>query len=677
MNDDLLDRFADWAGVVPEWWDLDGVKHVTPPETKQALIAAMGFDLDPGALRERLVAETAADADRALPREYVLADGRETRLRLDGDAATAWTLTLEDGRTLDGQTVDGALDLPPLPMGYHKLAVGGGTTLLLAAPERAPSPEDIGRRERMWGVNAALYGLRSTRNAGLGDYADLAALADGLGRSGADFLGLNPVHALGWSADVVSPYSPSHRQFLDARHIALDRVPDLEASPAAQRLLESGAGALAALRSATLIDYAAVRTRADPILRALFEAFDALDDTHPRKRAFATFRSERGPALERLCRFEALAERHGPNWAVWPDALRTPNGPAVETDAPPRAVAFHAYLQWLADDQLAAAQRAAQASGMALGLYADLAVGVRPDGAEPWAETDAFARGVSLGVPPDYFNANGQVWGLAPFNPPALRDADFGPFIQTIRAVARHAGMFRIDHVVGLQRCFWAPADGSPGGYVAQSLETLLAIVRIEAWRAGCVVVGEELGVVPDDLRARMRDRGIFGCAVMQFERSPDGEFRHPAQFAEMTLASFGTHDTPTAAGYWTGGDIGERRRIGQIDDAGAAARQAGRAADRDRLRRMTGHAAPEDDEDTAVGDILTGLHRALAHRGSRLAGVQLDDVAAQRAQPNMPGTTSEYPNWRTRSAVAVEDWPNHPTLDAVASLLGRRENQD
>jgi 4-alpha-glucanotransferase len=671
MSTTTLDDLAARSGIAAEWRDLEGTIHVTPPETKAALLSAMGYDLNDGAMREYVQRAEQEAVERRLPAEYVIVADTEAVLSLNGGGRTPWTLTTEGGDGRDGYAED-TLVLPPLAPGYHRLQVDGYETLIFAAPPRAPGPQDIGGKIRLWGVTAALYAFRSARNAGVGDYADLAEMARTLGRAGADFLGVNPLHALGVSSDIVSPYSPSHRLFLNTRHIAVDRVPDMAQAPDAGAALAARAPELERLRRDELIDYGAVSRAVEPILKSLFDAFEALPEHHPRKRAFHAFRADRGPALERFCLFETLSVVHGSDWRTWPANLRDPQAPAVTAfaDGHGRDLAFHAYLQWLADTQLADAQLAAVESGMALGLYTDLAVGVRPDGAEPWSEPGLFARGISLGVPPDYFNAEGQTWGLLPFNPAALRAARYRPFIETIRAVARHAGMIRIDHVIGLERCFWVPEGALPGGYVANSLETLLAIIRIEAWRTRAVVIGEDLGVVPDGFRERMTAHGLLGCSVVQFERSSDGGFRHPGTFAETNLASFGTHDTPTLAGYWQGRDIDERRRIGQIDDADHGAQHQARAADRLHMRTMTG-AAHTENGDINDGNLRNAVHSALANRASALAAVQLDDIAGEVRQPNMPGTTDAYPNWRVRNTVSVEDWPSQPSLAETAALFG------
>lgn len=662
MTDDILNAYAAWAGILDDWYALDGTRHVTTPDTKRALLSAMGLDTSEAAIRRHLDDIHNEASERLVASEYVVTANTETSLPVSRDTPVPWTLTTEDGVTDEG-TATGELRLPPLPAGYHELTVAGWPTFLVAAPQSAPSPADVAGKDRMWGVTGALYALRSSRNLGLGDYRDLADLVAALGPAGADFFGINPVHALGHAADVISPYSPSHRQFLDTRHIALEDPRVLGVSHSAH---------IDTLRHADIIDYAAVARVRDPALRAQFGLFCSLPPDHPDVRSFEDFRNDRGEALERFCLFEAVSEGHGPDWRSWPDAFGSPTAPgsAAFRHEHQSSMRFHAYLQWMADGQLAAAHDAAISAGMALGLYADLAVGVRPNGAEPWAEPDTFAHGVSLGAPPDYFNPDGQTWGLLPFNPQALRINRYGPFIDTIRAVARHAGMIRIDHVVGLQRCFVVPDSGDTGGYIANSLDTLLAIVKIEAWRAQCIVIGEDLGIVPEGFRERSRDHGLLGYCVMQFEREADGGYRPPETFAPATLASFGTHDTPTMAGFWSGTDIEERHRIGQIDKSERDRQYNARATERHALGAVA-ILGDDADQPKLARDSRLAVHAALSRRGSALCAVQLDDIVGETRQPNMPGTIDEYPNWRVRSTVPVEDWATQSELHEVSNVFG------
>ncbi len=665
---ETLARLAESHGIAPVWHDLEGRAHHPGPETMVALLGAMGIAAaDPGDAAAALAAAE-ADAAAALPPEIVVESGREVRVPLGADRA--WTLTREDGRLEEGRGPSALLDLPP---GVHRLRASGAEALLIAAPRRAPSVAALAGRARIWGATGALWGLSSARSLGAGDYDDLGAAAEALAGLGADFLGINPVHARGAAHEGISPYSPSSRVALDPGHIAPDRTTGFAACPAAQAYLAEAQAGLAAARTGDMARRDVRDAVAAPMLRAQFASMGAAEAA-----AFADFREGHGADLHGFALFEALSLRHGSDWRHWPAALRRPDAPAVRAFAAERAeeVTFHLWLQFLADRQLARAQDRARAAGMALGLYLDLAVGVRPDGADVWADPLAFARGVSLGAPPDRFAPGGQVWGLAPFSPRGLRARAYAPFRAALRAAMRHAGMIRIDHVLGFARAFWAPDrdgpwSGAPGGYVAYPLETLLALARIEAQAAGCAVIGEDLGSVPDGLRARLADCGLYGCAVLQFERDGHG-FRPPRRWAEAALASVGTHDTPTILGWRRGRDIDWRVRLDRLDAQAEAAAREGRARELDALAallRAEGLAAPggglpNDDH------IADAAHALVAGSGATVAALSLDDAFAVVEAQNIPGTVDQHPNWRRRLPVPVEGWPAAPTLARAARIF-------
>lgn len=676
MSGDPLQTLAAVWGVLPEWHDVAGRRHVPGPRTQRALLAAMGLAVASEAeAAERLAAHYAAEAGRRLPQEVVVAANEPCRLApADGSGAADWHLACDDGTTQEGRAEAGIGFVPP--PGLHHLRLGSESCLVIAAPNRAPGVEDLLDRPRAWGFTAALYGLRSPRNFGLGDFGDLAAAAEGLAGLGADFLGINPVHARGAASDAFSPYTPSCRTALEPSHIAIDAVPGFAASAGVQALLREDAERLAALRADALIDYAAIRTSVEQVLRRLFADFER--SAGREAESFAAWRGGDGRSLEWFALFEAISLRHGADWRRWPAGLQHPATPSARDFAAGNAqeVRYHAWLQWLAAGQLAEAQRRARKAGMRLGLYLDVAVGVRPDGADCWARADCFAKGVSLGAPPDAFNPKGQDWGLAPFSPLGLRRGAYRPFIEMLRAAMRHAGVIRIDHILGLKRSFWVPEDGAPGGYVAYPQEALLALIRIEAWRAGCVVVGEDLGSVPPGLRERLAEAGLLGCAVVQFEKEL-GRFRPPRDYRPGSLASFGTHDTPTLRGWWSGRDIDRRHETGDGDEAARGAECQERSADRRALARLLQDedlapdgldpAAPPAEADDALA---AALHRLMAGSASALVAVQLDDALGTLEQQNMPGTTHEHPNWRRRYAVEVDGLPVHAGLQATAAAV-------
>ncbi|MAS45613.1 MAG: 4-alpha-glucanotransferase [Rhodobacteraceae bacterium] len=671
-----LSRLSARMGIFERYWEVSGREHVAGPDTQTALLRAMGFDLgeDAEADAARLLAGIEAeDAARRLPREAVVEAGVADAFRLS--PPLAWTLTLEDGAPLSGAA---GAPLPALPPGLHALEAGGEAVLLAAAPPLAPQVAGETGRPRVWGATGAVYALTSARSLGEGDFEDLATAAEGLARLGADFLGVNPVHALGAAHAGISPYSPTSRTALDPRRIALDQVPGFPDCAEARAAIDAEADALAAWRDTEFCDPAlAARIRA-PALRALFAAFEQGRGADPA--AFEAWLAEGGRPRARFATFEALSLAHGEDWRAWPEPFRDPESPQVAEFAAREAaeIRFHAWAQWTASTQLQAAQARAKAAGMGLGLYLDIAVGVRPDGAEAWARPAAFARGVSLGAPPDALNAAGQVWALAPFNPEGLRAARYAPFRDMLRATMAPAGAVRIDHVIGLDRAFWAPENGAPGGYVRFPSALLLALVRIEAARAGCVVVGEDLGTVPDGLRAALDASGLHGCAILQFEGGPPG-FRPPADFPARSLASFGTHDTPTLAGWWEAADAELREALGHVDAPAARAMREDRAGSRAALGRLlaeTGHAPeglnPDAPPATLPPELRDAIHGVLAASGSALAAVQIDDALDERRQQNVPGTVNEAPNWRLRHAAPADALDAAPGLRRAAEIFGK-----
>jgi 4-alpha-glucanotransferase len=681
VSGSALQALAEALGILPEWHDLAGTLQVTQPDTQRALLAAMGLPVGSEAeAAEALAARAAEAAARRLPEEVVVIAGEALRLPLaPANGSGTWRLELEDGTRRDGRAEAEIVITPPA--GLHRLAVGDESSLVIAAPAEAPGVGAVLGKPRAWGITAALYGLRSPRNLGLGDYTDLAAAAAGLAGLGADFLGINPVHARGAACPGISPYTPSCRTAFEPRHIAVDAVPGFADSPRVRALLGAEAEPLAAARAGALVDYAAAEAVSAQALRALFADFEQRGGAAAAD--FAAWRQGDGRALEWFALFEALSLSHGADWRSWPEALRHPDSPAVRdfAAAKPAEVRYHSWLQWLAAGQLAAAQQRARDAGMGLGLYLDVAVGVRPGGADSWAAPDCFAEGVSLGAPPDAFNPAGQNWCLAPFNPVGLRRAAYHPFVQMLRTAMRHAGIIRIDHILGVKRSFWVPADGAPGGYVAYPQEALLALIRLEAWRAGCVVVGEDLGSVPPGLRDRLAEAGLLGCAVVQFEKEHH-RFRPTREYRPATLASFGTHDTPTLRGWWSGWDIDRRHDIGGNDAAARAAGHEARAAERRCLAQLLQDEglAPEGFDPAAPpaeldDSVAAALHRLLARAGSALVAVQLDDALGRVEQQNLPGTIDEYPNWRRRYAVAVDALAAHAGLRAIAAIFSPPES--
>ncbi len=615
------DELARRLGIVETYRDATGTDHALSGETRDALLAAMEVPPGDEAARRRLE-ELAEDAP--LPRWQVVE--AETELRLDALAGRGWRLALEDGteRTGDGP------DLGAVPLGIHALMAEGGRHWLLSAPVTLPEPP------RAWGITLPLYGL--SPDGRIGTYADLAQAARSLGASGAEFVGLNPTHA-GFPTDptAISPYAPTHRGRLAAMHVAPKAEPSLPVEE--------------------LLDY---RVALPARMAALREEFDA--GVAPE---FGAWRAGQDPELERFALHQALSERFGAYWPDWPEAYRDPAGAAAGRFAAENAaaLAFHAWLQWRAETQLAAAQEAALESGMRFGLYLDLAVGTHPAGAETWGQPDLFARGVSLGAPPDAFTAAGQSWGLAPLRPDTLAVEGFRPLAAILRRALAHSKLLRIDHILGFERAFWVPqGDGAaPGAYVAMPREALLAVARIEAARAGATVVGEDLGNIPEGLREALAASGVLGCRVAQFERhweAPEITFKRAEEYARGALTSFGTHDLPTWEGWKAGRDIDWRRHLGDLDAEGHAAAMAERREIVAAFCALVG------------GDGVEDLHCFLADTPSRVVACQIEDLLNRVEQPNLPGTVHDHPNWRRRLGVGPDTLGQLDAMACTATIM-------
>ncbi|MFO1304697.1 MAG: 4-alpha-glucanotransferase [Burkholderiales bacterium] len=537
----------------------------------------------------------------------------------------------------------------------------------------APAPGDVqvarGARchmpppgARLFGPAIQLHALRSLRNWGVGDFTDLATLAQIAAAQGASFVGVNPLHELFLDRPAqASPYSPSTRLALNPLYIDVEAVDGFDAVRA---LATRGAFAqrIAALRATPLIDYAGVWAAKREVLVLLFEHFERAATVQSRE-AFRAFAAEQHEAVRDAALFDALQAHlsaHDANvwgWPAWPDAYRQRDGASVAAfeREHARSIEFHLFLQWQADVQLARAHAAARDAGMSIGIYRDLAVGANPGGAETWQDPRLFAEGVHVGAPPDDFNRKGQDWGLPPWIPNELRLARYEPFVKLVRANMRHAGALRIDHVMGLARLYWIPRGMSPedGAYVRYPLDDLCAALAGESARQRCLVVGEDLGTVPDSLRETLRDAGVFSYRVLYFERTADGAFAPPAAYPTQALVSVSTHDLPTLRGFLGGTDLAHRARLSLFPSEALRDRLY---AERDRDRAALDGALAS--ERVADDDIAVAVHRYAARTPCTLMTVQLEDVFGEAEQANLPATLEDqHPNWRRKVGLDLEDW--------------------
>ncbi|MEZ0065756.1 4-alpha-glucanotransferase [Streptacidiphilus sp. MAP12-20] len=674
------------------------------PDTLVAVLAAMGVDAGTTAAAEDALAGLhARRAQRLLPRAIVVRAGRGQEVPLPG-AAEAW-VELEGGGSVtvgtpfprgahQGETGE-TRPLPgDLPVGRHTLCARLGDRLSAAAPLLVAPNRLAGPAERSWGFLVQLYSLLGEHSWGMGDLGDLAELALWSGHTlGAGFVQVNPLHAgMPPGPDGTSdpsPYRPSSRRFADPVHLRVEAVPEYPyLTPEARERVQDAARRGARLREGVLIDEALIdRDAVWAAKREALEVLHAVPRGVGREADYQAFLRREGDGLLQYATWCALAEVHGPAWRSWPGGLRDPGSAAVLRARAELAhrVDFHRWLAWLVDEQLGAAQDAARAAGMPLGLIHDLAVGVHPDGADAWALQHCLAEGISAGAPPDAFNAHGQDWALPPWRPDALADAGYAPFADLLRANLRHAGGLRVDHVMGLFRLWWVPEGRPPteGAYVRYDHEAMLGVLALEAQRAGAVVIGEDLGTVEPGVREELASRGVLGTSVLWFERDwsekGGGSPLPPERWREDCLATLTTHDLPSTAARLSGEHVELRHRLGLLDRP-LAEEQAEDEAEREewlgelaREGLMTvppygeGPAADllEPPDGRHLPEAVAALHTYLLRTPAKLVGVWLPDVLGDPRPQNLPGTSNEYPNWR----LPIADAEGKPaTLERLAA---------
>ncbi len=719
-----INQLSELAGILPDYYDIWGKRHEATETTKRALLAAMGVitDAAPDIGSAVLRSETAIWDEHLPPVHICLVDQPvEVICRLpelaSGQTHT-WRITLENGDELGGEFSPAALErtsshvdnnavliavpliLPALSeTGYHRLVIGlAGTVLadctLIVCPPAAYFPPALADGKRIWGLSIQLYGLRTRNNWGLGDFADLMPALDWAAKSGASLIGLNPLHALfPHNPQHCSPYSPSSRQFINVLHINVEAAPEFLECKAAQKHVATDAfkSTLAALKQADLVDYRGVAEAKFTVLGMLYQHFreQHLVKNTAHAAAFLEFQEQAGEDLRLFALYNALQEHFYAQdsalwgWPVWPQAYQSHSSPEVAAFALDHAerVEWHLWLQWQADEQLKAACLHADECGLSIGLYQDLAVGVDKGGAETWIHRDLYALDCRIGCPPDDFNLLGQDWGLPPWIPQKLRAAAYRPYIAMLRANMKYAGALRIDHVMGLMRLYWIPPDmkGDAGAYLAYPFRDLLAIMALESHRNQCIIVGEDLGTVPDEARHALHELGVLTYRLFYFERQQDGHFMPPAWYPEQALVAASTHDLPTLAGYWKGRDIEVRTELNQFPNDAARDNQiAGRREDKARLLAdLAREGLLPDDIPTnpdAIPELTpTLLHailRYIARTPARIALIQAEDMLGLEQQANLPGTVDEHPNWRRKLPLELEQWQNDENCRAASTAM-------
>jgi (1->4)-alpha-D-glucan 1-alpha-D-glucosylmutase len=556
-----------------------------------------------------------------------------------------------------------------------------GDRALTVPPGRAFLPPPLRDGGRLWGLAVQLFALRSPRNWGIGDFTDLADFIDRAAAAGAGAIGLNPLHALfPEEPDRASPYSPSSRDFLNVLYLDPEAIPDFAECKPARGLRQSPEfeQVLSRLRAAMFVDYTGVAAAKLQMLDLLYRHFGDrhLSPMDERGRAFRQFQNETGPALRRFATFHALREHFGSTslenmpWHRWPKPFQSA-GSAEVADFVRNNVSrieFFEYLQWQADLQLQRCAERARSAGMPIGLYRDLAVGVDHDSADAWALQDELVDGWSIGAPPDEWNLKGQNWGLPPPHPHRMRATAYTAFRETLRANMRFAGALRVDHILGFMRLFWIPEGVSPadGAYVRYPLSDLLAIVALESHRNHCLVVGEDLGTVPEGLQEALRESGLLSYRLLYFEREESGAFCEPRAWPHQALVAATTHDLPTFPGYWDGTDIELKVGLGLYPSPEREHRDRHM---RETARRQLVTALRREGFEADVNGPppVVSVYRCLARTPGQLLMVQLEDLLGVHEQMNLPGTTDQYPNWRRKLPLDIATLFAEP---AVATTL-------
>lgn len=708
VADHVLDALATAAGIAPQWFDVRGECHNVAADTKRALLAAMGLPAaSTGEARASLATLVRERELRPLPVATTIRKGCGASIRLGGqfvglDRRIALTIALEDGSSRqieitagDGQpsetiAADGRrvpirdVHLPDLPLGRHRIwaeEVPESPGHLAIVPDVAFLPETLRDSTKFFGIATQLYALRrgsgvGAGDQGLGDFTTLRILAEEAAAAGAATVGLNPLHALFASdPERASPYHPSDRRFLDP--LAIDAF-DLPAALMTEKVRAAIAGAgpqASQLSALPLVDYRAAAALKNRIFDVAHMAFRHLVRTYPRDplvAEYAAFIHAGGETLRNFAIFAAIEAIVGGTLEKFPDSLKSPHSHGVAGFATIHedAVARAMFLQWLADRQFAAAADHARDHGLKLGFYRDLAVGCAPDGAEAWAEAELLMSGVSIGAPPDALGPNGQIWNLPPYDPRALARGGFIAFSRLIAANMAYAGILRIDHVLGLKRLFLVPhgAVAAEGAYLACPFDDLVGHLMLESLRAETIVVGEDLGTVPEGLREELSAAHILSYRVLRFEREGEG-FLAPERYPRLAAACVATHDLPPLAGWWEGADLAEAAELGLLADEKAA---AARAAEKSALMQAVaglGFAEEARLEAPLTETVSALVHGYIAQSNAVLALVQADDLTMETIPVNMPGTNKERPNWRRKLRVPVEALF---TLSAAQAILDK-----
>ena len=726
---DRIEQLAEIVGFHASYNGTFGEQVFAKNEAKRALLAAMGFSLNEESLTQTIDKLTNNLWLNILPPVHIakLEDNQHAiniSLPAVENSVLSWKITTELGaeftdsvninnlkrindKQIDQSTyIHYALALPKLAQGYHTLTIicGGqqASCPLIFAPKMGFSPQES-NRNKMWGYTAQLYSLRSNNNWGMGDFSDLYQLVEKANDHDASIIGLNPLHPLYQQNPAHrSPYSPSSRCFLNCLYIDVTKAPNFDLCALAQAKFKQPLfqQAIANAKATDLVDYPAVAALKYEITEILFEDFcqkinqklnadQKPNDTYQIMSAeFQDFKQKNGSDLVRFSTFEALNEHvnltqgNSYGWHDWPTNFQDPNSIAVsqfQIDHATR-IEYFSFLQWLAHQQLSSVNKLTEAINMPIGLYLDLAVGCDGSGVDVWSDQDVYVAGASIGAPPDGMNPLGQNWGLTPINPVELKKQGYQPLVKALRASMQYAGALRIDHILGLMRQYWvAPGmEANEGIYISFPFDDILRIIALESRRNNCVVIGEDLGNVPEGFSETIQQAGLLSFKVMFFERWESGLFKRPENFPEQSIVTIATHDTATLAGWWQGNDLVWRQQLNLYpnEEAGHADRNA-RSAERqnliaalDDLQVMDMSKAPQESPALMNTELSTAVQHYLAASPSHIQLIPLEDALELTEQVNIPGTIDEHPNWLQKLPVILEDMWQVNSVKAIIKTM-------
>ena len=710
----VLKQVAEMARIADSYVSAWGDEAYVEDETIRSLLASLGYDTSSD---EKLLksAEKKHKKD-VLDPVLVVRDGEpvEVSLHLGSSARESefsWRLETEQGEVLEGylqsqivrdeRAEGGALvfELPKLAWGYHKLFVNRKRRktpyemTLIVTPKACYKQESLEAGKKLWGPSVQLYTLRTQHNWGIGDFGDLKQLVVEIASRGGDFVGLNPIHSLfPANPEGASPYSPSSRRWLNILYIDVSSVPEFSLSAKAQEMVGSAEfqKRLQVVRDMHWVNYSEVAELKMSVLPLLFDEFKArhLDNITERGRDFLDFVEEGGESLLHQAAFDALhvdlrakdSEIWG--WPAFPEEYRRFENSAVQKYIKENrdSVNLYLYLQWIANGQINEAQVLAEEKGMSVGLYRDLAVGVANSGSETWADDGNLVLDASIGAPPDILGPLGQNWGLPPLNPQVLEATGYDAYIKLLRANMKHCGALRIDHVLGLLRLWWIPEGkgATDGAYIYYPVEDMLAILALESHRHQCSVIGEDLGTVPDEIVDILAKAGIHSYKVFFFETAEDGGFYSPEHYTEQSMSALCTHDMPTLRGFWHCDDLKTGRELGLYPDEEKLTELFNDRlrCKQDILNSVAWHGfLPEGISSDAMWSPMDralneALQLHLAAGASSLLSVQLEDWLEMDLPVNIPGTVNEYPNWRRKLSVNLDQLFSRDDVNHIAKRL-------